>query len=438
MKPFHIMALLICASVMLSILEPAVGAAPKAESTTLKNGVRVGYLYVPQSKNLSIFSFLPMGLASDEAGRCGWSHLLEHLVIRTTDPASFQEANAETVVDHMRLDFYGTVDNWREGLSRHARWLGGMPFTKQSLKAEKVNANSEGDIVAPKLFTHKFAFSAWSQVCRHGRANAGVKADLNGATLKDIQQYRDQHLFVPQRTLVCGIGGIDPKEFLAAVEESIGKLVCDAKPLAAVPPRSGDRDATWDLDARHIMLVWPIAAPANVDDHGPLMLAAPLVMALAAQDASLSGLAGPVLAGADLASPEGWHFYVSAALRPGASVAEVRRILAGHVEHLKQIKDNELPVVNVGRMLAGQLRPQDPESMKAQMPAGSPAGMAEAQVGLMWGMQEFRYGKQSDLLAKKLERTNAAQVRRAADKWLGAKQRIVLTVHPPTKSQEAP
>lgn len=438
MKPFHVMANLICVSMALSCREPAVGAQPKVESATLKNGVRVGYLYEPESKHLSIFSFLPMGLASDEADRCGWSHLLEHLVIRTTDPASLQEANAETVVDHMRLDFYGTVGNWREGLSRHARWLGGMPFTKQTLKAEKVNANSEGDIVAPKLFTHKFAFSAWSQICRHGRAHAGVKADVNAATLKDIQQYRDQHLFIPQRTFVCAIGGVDPKEFLAAVEESIGKLTSDAKPLAAVSPRPGDRDATWDLDARHIMLVWPIAAPANVEDHGPLMLAAPLVMALAAQDANLSKLAGPVLAGADLASPEGWHFYVSAALRPGASVAEVRRILAGHVEHLKQVKDDELPVADVGRMLAGQLRPQNPESLKAQMPPGLPAGMAEAQVGLMWGTQEFRYGSQRELLAKKLEQTSAAQVRRVADKWLGAKQCSVLIVHPPTKSQEAP
>jgi predicted Zn-dependent peptidase len=390
----------------------------------------VGYLHVPGSKSVSIFSYLPLGLACDEADRCGWAHLIEHLVIRTTTPGALTEVNAETLADHMRLDFYGNADNWRQGLARHTQWLQGLPFSEQSLRAETAQANAEIDVVAPKLFTHKFAFSAWDQACRHARTDVGVKANLKAAALKDVQAYRDQHLFIPKQTFVCAIGGVEPKEFIAAAEESIGKLASRAKPPAPASTQPSSRDASWDVGARHVMLSWPIPGPVKTAEHATMMVAARIVTIRCAQNSNLSKLAGPVLAGADLHTPEDWYFYVSAALRPGASAEEALRAMKGQVDGLKQLKDSEMPVSMIAGMMAAELRPQDPEKVKTQMPAGVSAAMIEAQAAILWGMNEFRYGAQKQPLARALDRMTIEQIRRSAGKWLDAKQCAVLTLRP--------
>src|SRR5882672_6110111 len=102
---------------------------------TLTNGLRVVAIHFPGSTNASIFTFLPMGLATDGPRQAQWSHLVEHLVIRSTIPEESREANAETLPDHMRLDFYGNIGNWKEGLSHQRRWLEGVPFTEDGLRA---------------------------------------------------------------------------------------------------------------------------------------------------------------------------------------------------------------------------------------------------------------------------------------------------------------
>src|SRR5829696_3109193 len=129
MKTYLVFAGILCALLATSVR----AAAPTVHRRTLPNGIRVSYLHLKDSNDVSIFTFLPMGLAFDEAGRTQWAHLIEHLVLRTTMPGRLTHANAETLPDHMRLDFYGTRENWREGLKHHARWLAGEPFTDVSV-----------------------------------------------------------------------------------------------------------------------------------------------------------------------------------------------------------------------------------------------------------------------------------------------------------------
>ena len=114
---------LMAAAVVLCSVKSAVAAAPQVSERTLPSGVRIAYLYLEDSADFSTFTFLPMGLAYDEADRTQWSHLIEHLVLRTTHPGPLTNANAETLPDHMRLDFYGTKADWREGLAHHAKWI---------------------------------------------------------------------------------------------------------------------------------------------------------------------------------------------------------------------------------------------------------------------------------------------------------------------------
>lgn len=408
-------------------------AQPKVESRTLKCGLRLCYLHVPKSQHVCIFTYLPMGLAYDEPERASWAHLIEHLVIRTTMPDDLEHANAETLADHMRLDFYGTAENWREGLSHHERWLQGLPFDGKILKREKSRANAEADSVVPRLLAHKFAFAAWGQVYRHGRTHVAVKGDLDNASLKDLEQYRDQHLFVPAQSLVCAIGGVEPETFLKAAEESLGRVTTQAKPLAEVKVQPGEHYATWDVAGRHLVLSWPIPGPEKADDHAALLLASNLVTLLVFQDADIQKLGGLVFAGSDLVTPEGCHFYLSIALRSGASSADLRKRLHACTERLA--KGEAGPAALFGmptlrKQLAQNFQPIDPEAIKKQLPAGMAPWMAEANAGLFWGLHEFRYGDRKQALSEQLKKTTIAGVQRVAKAYLTPEQCTTVVLEP--------
>src|SRR5688572_5327806 len=224
----------------------------------LSNGMRVVVVHFPKSTNVSIFSFLPMSLCSDSPGRAQWSHLIEHLVIRSTFPDDLRRANAETLPDHMRLDFYGSTADWKEGMSHHRRWLEGARFASDTLAAEKPKVISECDFTSRNFATHKFALAAWSHAARHSNAHVAIKADVLRARLQDVQRYHDEHFFLPQKATVCIVGGVDLQSVLAEVGHQLGNLIARARPVSPVTPRAGKLDITWDLDARHLLLVWPL------------------------------------------------------------------------------------------------------------------------------------------------------------------------------------
>src|SRR5438874_353221 len=80
---------------------------PRIETQTLGNGLRCVVIQFQASTNVAIFTYSPLSLATDAAGQAQWSHLVEHLVLRSTIPEDLTRANAETLPDHMRLDYYG-------------------------------------------------------------------------------------------------------------------------------------------------------------------------------------------------------------------------------------------------------------------------------------------------------------------------------------------
>jgi predicted Zn-dependent peptidase len=378
----------------------------------LSNGVRLVVVQFPKSTNVSLFTFLPMGLCSDGPGQAQWSHLVEHLVLRSTFSNDLRRANAETLGDHMRLDFYGTTADWQEGLSHHRRWLQGSAFTEASLAAEKPRVTGECDFTAQNFATHKFATAAWSHAWRHREKHVALKQDVLRAALPEVQRYRDTRLFVPGRTTLCAVGGIDPDVFLAEAQKQIGALQSQAAPAASASRHEqgkGPSDVTWDLDARHLLLVWPIPA-FDHPDYAALM------------DAKLKQRLGHVLAGADLITPEGNFFYVSAPLRPGASFDDVEQALRSHVDAIAAVPAG---IEMLSRQLASSLvEVPDPALLARDTGAGTKLAMIEANVGLGYAMNVHRYGLEREALARRLRSLSAEDVRRAASKYLGTNASI--------------
>jgi predicted Zn-dependent peptidase len=386
----------------LFVCERAATAVPARQTVTLTNGIRVVAVHFPGSTNEAIFTYLPMSLTSDGPQQAQWAHLVEHLVIRSTVSTNSPSANAETLPDHMRLDFYGSTNNWQEGIKHVADWLRGVPFAQATLDAEKPKVNAECDFTAQNFATHKFAMAAWAQGYRHNQNHVAMKGDVLKTTLGEIQKYRNERLVVVTNVLVCAVGGIEPAKLLPAFSEKLGAIKSNAKPVAPTKTHSGDRDITWDLNARHLVVTWPIPAIDHAD-YPALLAAAQWLNMQFFSDSELKPITGMVFAGADLTTPEGNFFYVSASLRPGASFAAVREKVDRHLQQLTSDKGNLSLISMIGKQLAESLTTlPDPSAMKGQLPPNMTQAMLEMNIGLQWGMNEFRYGSQKASIAKRL------------------------------------
>jgi len=404
-------------------------ASSTVASTNLANGIRVVSVHFPGSTNVSIFTFLPMGLTSDGPAQAQWSHLVEHLIIRSTVPADLPSANAETLPDHMRLDFYGNIANWLEGLSHHRRWLEGVPFTEASLAVEKPKVVAECDFTARNFATHKFAVAAWGQGFRHGVKHVAVKADVTKATLADVQRFRDGRLAVSNKVTVCVVGGVEAKAAFAEAEKQFAGLRLQGTLPSVSRVISTNLDLTWDLDARHLLVTWPIP-DFREERHAALMVAAQALNMQLFSDAAMKQQTGMLLAGADLVTPEGSFFFVSASLRPGADTEVVRKAVLSQVERLATSAVSA-PAAMIGRQLAANLTEvPDPQTLKSQLPPGMSPAMLEGNLGLQMGLQEHRYSGHKSELAKALREVNPRKLQEAAHTYLTTDKAATCSLRP--------
>ena len=406
----------------------------KVNSRTLSNGLQVVVVSFAGSTNVSLFCFLPLGLASDGPGQTQWSHLIEHLVIRSTVPGNSPQANAETMPDHMRLDFYGHTGNWQEGLSHLRRWLEGIPFTQANLEAEKPKVIAECDFTAKNFATHKFALAAWSQGYWHGRTHVGLKSEVLSADLKDIQRYRDERLVVLDKITVVLVGGIEAMTFFAEAEKQLGNLMSPAKSSSHGKARGGNLDLTWDLEARHLLLTWPIPDGTH-DDYASLLVAAQWLTMQFYTDTSLRQLTGMVLADANLSTPEGNFFCVSASLRPGATFDAVRKLIRAQVSRLTTDTSDLKGIGMLGQQLAVSLtQVPDLDTLMSQTPPQVSRALAEGNLGLQMGMNVHRYGAHREELATQLAKISASQMRQVTAKYLAEEECSMTMIRPDVES----
>ncbi len=418
---------------MLAGPSAAQAGPPTITRFKLDNGIHVVVLHVANSKHFAAFSHLPLGLASDGAGRTQWSHLLEHLTLRTTGPITdYRERNAETMSDGLHLDFLGTTDNWREGLDLQVKWLSGLAFSETTLREEIPKALSEATATVANLYTHKWAAAAWNQAFRHGRTDVAVLGDLRNAKLGEAQAYRDEHLVLLDRVVLCVIGGVPADTLKPEIEKRFGAIRSTAK---ALPPATqqtavgGELQATWDLDARHYMVFFPIPA-ADHPDYASLFIAAMFLNSQIFMDREIKELTGAVFCGVDLATPEGSYFYISASLKPSASLEKVKDRIAIHSSKLAD--DAALAQIPMLAMnLSNQLgTPPDLAQVLKFKPPQVTEAMMLGNIGLQWGLFDFRYGDRRATLVAALKAVTASQLSAAAKIHLADQKRTTLLLEP--------
>ena len=417
---------------LLGDLSLAFAVPPKVTRFTLSNGIRVVSLYVEDSTDVAIFSYLPLGLVADGKAKTQWSHLIEHLTLRTTGPIDYPSSSAETMADNMRLDFIGNADNWTQGLERHAKWLSGLPFSAESLAEELPNALSEIDATEMRFATHKWAFAAWNQIFRHGETDISMRGDVQSAQLSELQEYRDRHLVQADRVLLCVIGGVDAETLQPVMEAQLGSINLTAEtlpPATAAAETAKDQVVTWDINVTHYMETYAIPNVENRDYPG-LYMASLLLRIACMQDVQLKELIGFVSCGVDLITPEQIYLYVSASLKPDTDIETVKQRIRQLINRLKQPANNaQVPMYT--QFLSMELSsPPDMTMVMQQKPAGMTETMMLGAIGLQWGMLEYQYDETLPQLASAFANVSATDVADAVRRYLTETERMTLLLTP--------
>ncbi len=211
------------------------------QTVVLDNGAAIHAIQVEDAPVTSVFSFLPMGLQGDPAGRTQFAHLAEHMMIRSTDPDRMRlgelNLNGETTNQAMRLESYGPHERVAEMLERHAKWLTVRSFNAETLPREKVMVISELKATVPYGHNHKWATAAWSQFVQ-GRDHAAVQGDVENVSMAQLEEYVASHVDLSKAHIfVCGAG--DAAEQIATLKKEFGKILVPQAKKEQVPVSSG-------------------------------------------------------------------------------------------------------------------------------------------------------------------------------------------------------
>jgi len=380
----------------------------------LANGIRVVAVHVPGATRQCTFTFLPPALANDPVHRAQWSHLLEHMVIRSTDAeglvAAGVEFNGETQPHSLRLDTYAAPDSFRESFEKHARWLSADAFDGAALAREKQMIAQEEHTVVQGNFAHKFAVAAWNQIVRHGLDHAAVHADIANAAIADVSTFAADAMSVDDSVLVATIGPADPAQVRTALEQTIGRVPARARDAeidraTSDPIRGGALNATWDLDASHLLLWWRLPD----DSTATRALALTIEMSIMQAGRALQG--GVVLATSLFNLPEGPVLLINASLTDEQNPDEVRERLTAIVN---SIAANTGQLMFTNAMLAREMgAPPNFEMMRAQTPEQY-RWLVEGQWVLTIGQYEFTWSRTLEGIVADLQAIDQPAIEAAA------------------------
>ena len=329
--------------VLLSLFASAAPAATDSESEQawvdfeLENGIQVSMLYAPLAPQQALFTLLPLGLLDDAAERTQYAHLIEHLMIRTTDPVELQVGdlllNGETTALALRLETFSNPEPWLEALERHAKWLQADHVEAEVLAREQLVIEQEEQQTAETGYTHKWAMAAWNQVVRHGATHVALHGDVAQATTERSLEYLRDRLRVGPGVRFVSVGPVTLDEVRPAIEAALSGIEGEswAVSVPSVSPEVvrgvKDHQATWDLPRRHYIEWFPVPDRSALDRVSADALALLLNIKMQ-QRGGLRASGVLATAAADLVSPEGRWIAISASLPLGVDPSLVQKEMA--------------------------------------------------------------------------------------------------------------
>lgn len=391
---------------------------PVIERFDLPNGVRAVVGHVPDAPKQTTFTFLPLSLVTDGPNQAQWSHLIEHLLIRSTDPLSLQadgmEFNGETGPECLRVESYAAPEQWRASIERHARWLAARTFDADTLQREKVNIEGEERGTSISGFTHKWAIAAWNQTVRHGLDHAAVHGDVAQAKVEAVSDAARARLPIDKRVLIATIGPAEPAKVRQALIETVGALPLfspEAAGIGAPAARlEGDTAATWDLPTRHLLLWWrlPDASPSTRAASAAAFIEVQSRLQTMQVDGEKPGV---VLAHPLVNTPEGSFFIINLRLDRRIDAATARRALEQAVSGC-----NAEIALRLGRMSSMHWGNAPDFSTARGALQGRMRDLVEGQWLLTRAMEEFNWGVPAEQIGAAMRGLTIEAIRSVTDR----------------------
>jgi zinc protease len=402
----------------------------------LANGLQVVSVANQLSGAVSVQVWYRVGGKDDPVGRSGFAHLFEHMMFKRT------RFMPDEMFDRLTEDVGGlnnafTAEDMtayqNEVPSNHLeRLLWAEAERLAHLQVDQANFDSERKVVIEELRQRVLAdpygrlFNAIPQqgyeVHPYKRSVIGSEADLNAASLDDVQRFHSTY-YRPDNALLIVVGDFDAAQLDGWVDRYFGKLTAPAAPIPRVtvtePPRQRDARVTVrapNVPLPAVALLWK-APPAHHADAPALNVAAALLsggessrlnqaLVYRAQAAQSAG------ASADLNADAG--LFVAYAIAAGGQrlprleamlLAELRRLATG------AITAAELDTVRTQLLTAALLQRQTPQ------------GQAQA-----IGQAVLLYGDaaEADRGLQRLQAVTAADVQRVLRTWVLDGKRLTL------------
>jgi len=431
---------------------PRAAAEPFVEFKA-KSGTRVSVLEVKEAPKETLFAFVPTGLLDDAAGQTQMAHVLEHMLIRSTDQEGLSDGemtfNGETNEVALRLEVIAPPKQTAAALKKMVGWLQATGFEAAVLEAEKPKIASELDTTCASGFTHKWAWAAWNQVARRGRSQAAVRGDVMAATAEQVEAADDERVDLAKVRIVA-VGPVAADVIRSLAQEELAKgagLGALAGPLAGAgakrheaeaakrakesqPLASGDLAATWDLPNSHL-LAWYLLPNASADDAAAALVLSQWIGVKLQSDAKLQAKRVVALASADAVVPEGRVVMLSASIPAGADFGAVLAEFDGALANPMAATAQFGTIDDFLKAEAAEFsRPPDFPALRRQLAGRPGVDLLEAQFALNLALREQASGHGSGELGAAVSRLTKSKLEALVKERLAPAKRSTLKLSP--------
>ena len=429
---------------------PAPSKIPRIEfeKYTLPNGLQV-ILHVDRKLPIvHVNQWYHVGSKNEKTGRTGFAHLFEHMMFQGSKNAAkdyfvyaekaganLQEGGVNGTTNTDRTNYFATVPS---GNLENLLWLEADRLATLTDALTKEKLDNQRDVVKNerRQGLENTPYGRWFKLVTENIHPAshpyswtviGSHEDLTAASLDDVKDFFKQY-YTPNNLSLVIAGDFDPAEAKRLVEKYFGGLPAGPpldRPTLWIPTLDRERiiEATDRVPQDRVYMTWPtpqIFGPGDAElDLASLILSDGLSSRLNKVLVYDKQLATGVNSFQNSAEISGW-FAVIATARPGASLAEIEKIVTDEI----------------GRLAKTGPTAAELERAKTKQRYNFVTGLER--IGGFGGKADLlnQYniylgdpGKFDEDIAR-YDRVTAADVQRTVDRWLNTRNRLLVRFHP--------
>ncbi|MFN4263972.1 MAG: M16 family metallopeptidase [Thioalkalivibrionaceae bacterium] len=420
-------------------------------SKTLDNGLRVFVQVDRRAPVVTHQVWYAVGSADEPSGLTGISHMLEHMMFKSTEAFEAGEfsriigrlggrENAFTGRDYTGYFQVIGAQHWPRMMELEAERMHRLRLVDEEFQPERDVVIEERRLVIEDSPTRRLSerlMATVFDVNAYGQPIIGWMQDIERYTIEDLQAWYER-FYMPNNAIVVVVGDVDPEAVFADAQRHFGVIPARTveRPRPRIePPQEGERRVDLKIRAEvpHLMMAW--RAP-NFSERAedPTDVYALTVLAGVLSSGGASRFPRELVRGQEVAnsasasyspfSRDPSVFSISAAPTSDHSLDDLETALQQQIERLRSelVSDSELERVKA-QVVAAEIFEQDSIQSKAQT-----IGVLET-IGVGWE-EGARY-------VERIRAVTADDVRRVAQEILRPETLTVARLIPLQQEEAA-